>query len=85
MKAAEKSAEAWIKKYENRGVPLRFLHGYGPAAGVIQDQVVLQQYDLVAMGTHGYRGFRRFVLGSVAESTANRAICPVLTVKANGG
>ncbi len=82
LKAAQKSADAWISKYENRGVPLSFLHGYGPAAGVIQEQVVQQQYDLVAMGTHGYRGFRRFVLGSVAEAIVRYSPCSVMIAHA---
>jgi nucleotide-binding universal stress UspA family protein len=35
--------------------------------------------DLVVMGTHGHRGFRRFLLGSVTEEVVRRAPCPVLT------
>jgi nucleotide-binding universal stress UspA family protein len=36
--------------------------------------------DLVVMGTHGRRGFRRLVLGSVAERFVRIASCPVLLV-----
>lgn len=36
--------------------------------------------DLIVMGTHGHRGFRRFLLGSVAEEVVRSASCPVLTV-----
>lgn len=36
--------------------------------------------DLIVMGTHGRRGVRRFLLGSVAESVVRTAPCPVLTV-----
>jgi len=82
LKTAQKNADKWIAKYASNGVPLRFVHGYGPAAGVIQDQVVLQQYDLVAMGTHGYRGFRRFVLGSVAEAIVRYSPCSVMIAHA---
>jgi nucleotide-binding universal stress UspA family protein len=38
------------------------------------------QADLVVMGTHGRRGFRRLVLGSVAERFVRMASCPVLLV-----
>lgn len=37
--------------------------------------------DLVAMGTHGRTGVRRYVLGSVAESVIRLADVPVLTVR----
>jgi nucleotide-binding universal stress UspA family protein len=36
--------------------------------------------DLVVMGTHGRRGVRRLVLGSVAERFMRIATCPVLLV-----
>jgi nucleotide-binding universal stress UspA family protein len=36
--------------------------------------------DLVVMGTHGRRGWRRLVLGSVAERFVRLARCPVLLV-----
>ena len=36
--------------------------------------------DLVVMGTHGHRGFNRFVLGSVTERIVHEATCPVLVV-----
>ncbi len=37
--------------------------------------------DLVLMGTHGRRGVRRLVLGSVAERVVRTAGCPVLTTR----
>ncbi|AUT72580.1 universal stress protein [Paraburkholderia hospita] len=38
--------------------------------------------DLIVMGTHGRRGFRRLVLGSVAERVLRSASCPVLMIPA---
>ena len=38
--------------------------------------------DLIVIGTHGRRGFRRLVLGSVAERVLRSACCPVLTIPA---
>ena len=38
--------------------------------------------DLIVMGTHGRRGVPRLVLGSVAETVARTAPCPVLFVRA---
>ncbi len=37
--------------------------------------------DLIVMGTHGRRGIRRVLLGSVAESVVRTAPCPVLTIR----
>jgi nucleotide-binding universal stress UspA family protein len=36
--------------------------------------------DLIVLGTHGRTGFRRLLLGSVAEQVLRRAACPALTV-----
>lgn len=41
--------------------------------------------DLIVMGTHGRRGISRWMLGSVAESVARTASCPVLLVRFEGG
>jgi nucleotide-binding universal stress UspA family protein len=37
--------------------------------------------DLIVMSSHGRTGFRRLVLGSVAEAVARTAPCPVLIVR----
>ncbi|MFB6098431.1 MAG: universal stress protein [Salinibacter sp.] len=37
--------------------------------------------DLVVMGTHGRRGLRRMLVGSVTEEVVRKAPCPVLTVR----
>ncbi|MFW5973216.1 MAG: universal stress protein [Bacteroidota bacterium] len=36
--------------------------------------------DLIVVGTHGRRGVRRLLMGSVAEEVVRRAPCPVLTI-----
>jgi nucleotide-binding universal stress UspA family protein len=38
--------------------------------------------DLIVVGTHGRRGFRRALLGSVAEEVVRTAGCPVYCVRA---
>ena len=40
-------------------------------------------YDLIVMGTHGRSGFRRLVMGSIAEQVVRRAPCPVLTLRSS--
>jgi nucleotide-binding universal stress UspA family protein len=39
--------------------------------------------DLIVMGTHGDTELRRLLMGSVAEGVAQRAPCPVLSVRAS--
>lgn len=39
--------------------------------------------DLIIIGTHGRRGFKRFLLGSVAEGVARLASVPVLLLRHN--
>jgi len=51
-----------------------------PAVEVLQMAARLG-IDLIVMATHGRKGFRRLVLGSVAERVVGEACCPVLTVK----
>lgn len=36
---------------------------------------------MIAMGTHGRKGFRRWLEGSVAETVLRESHCPVLTVR----
>ena len=38
--------------------------------------------DVIVMGTHGWTGFRRVLMGSVAARVIAFAPCPVLTVRA---
>jgi nucleotide-binding universal stress UspA family protein len=40
-----------------------------------------QRFGLVALGSHGRRGFHRFAVGSVAEAVARRAPCSVLVAR----
>jgi len=37
--------------------------------------------DLIVLGTHGYSGWKRFTIGSVAEFVVRHAPCAVLTVR----
>jgi nucleotide-binding universal stress UspA family protein len=55
----------------------------GDARDMILKAVDEVSADLIVMGTHGRRGVRRALLGSVAESIVRTASCPVLTVHAH--
>lgn len=51
-----------------------------PAQGLV-DTAAIRDADLVVVGSHGRRGVRRFVLGSVAEVTIRHAPCSVLVTR----
>lgn len=38
------------------------------------------KFDLIVMGTHGYKGLEKILFGSVAEQVVKNASCPVLTI-----
>jgi len=52
----------------------------GPAILTFADEHAV---DLIVMGTHGRRGLRRMLLGSVAEEVVRLAPAPVITVPAH--
>jgi nucleotide-binding universal stress UspA family protein len=54
----------------------------GDARLVIGETATKVHADLIVMGTHGRRGLRRLFLGSIAESVARTAMCPVLLMRA---
>jgi nucleotide-binding universal stress UspA family protein len=53
--------------------------------GTPADQIVelanREQCDMIAMATHGRTGFKRLLMGSVAQAVVRRANCAVLTFK----
>ncbi|WP_374618392.1 universal stress protein [Pandoraea sp.] len=58
-----------------------------PVGEGVADQIIAAgkevDADVIVLGTHGRRGFRRFTLGSVAEDTARHAGRPVLLLPAH--
>ena len=51
------------------------------AAPALLDYAAAHDIDLIVMGTHGRRGVRRLLMGSVAEEVVRLSSCPVLTVR----
>lgn len=52
----------------------------GDIAVILRQAVRNLDLDLIVVGTHGRTGWRKLVLGSVAEVVADQACCPVLSV-----
>ena len=53
----------------------------GSAKDVILDEAEQWGADLIVLGSHGYRGWRRFLLGSVSHAVATHARCSVEIVR----
>lgn len=62
------------------GLPYDVQISIGPPSEMIVRTANQRNVDVIVMGTHGHRGWRRAVLGSVAENVLHTASCPVLTV-----
>jgi len=54
---------------------------FGDAAMMIMDAATREGANLIAMTTHGYSGFSRLFLGSVAERVLHHATVPLLLIK----
>lgn len=82
---AHDSAVAYLatrqQAYANANVPLQVRVLEGSAADVIVEAALTEKADLIVMSSHGYSGFTRWVLGSVAERVLHAAPCPVLVMR----
>lgn len=78
----EKTLATWRDEAERlvgRGVRSTLL--MGDAAGEIVRLARERAIDLVVVGTHGRRGLKRLVLGSVAERIVREAPCAVVVAR----
>ncbi len=62
------------------GIPNESLLTRGDVTDTLTGMIKERKVDLVVVGTHGRRGFKRLLLGSVAEGIFRKSPCPVLTV-----
>jgi nucleotide-binding universal stress UspA family protein len=70
--------DARIKAIETEFMPV------GDAREVILEQAKDWGADLIVVGSHGYHGIDRFMLGSVSESVAMHARCSVEVIRESG-
>jgi nucleotide-binding universal stress UspA family protein len=76
----EQTREKLIQLVEPCGVTPHVLVGEGMIEYAIQRWTAMHGIDLIVIGTHGWRGLQRLLLGSTAELILRGASCPVLTV-----
>ena len=84
--AADVQIDAALGAFDTTGVVVERVSSRGNApAPVILDYARDERMDLIVMGTHGRRGFRDMLLGSVTQEVVRRAYCPILTVRTPAG
>lgn len=79
-KSAAANLETLAGELRTTGTKIEYSSIEGAPAHAIQEWIDANAPDLVVMGSHGRRGVRRFLLGSVAEVTVRHAACSVLVV-----
>ena len=77
---AQQNMERFLSAGRQRGVSCQPFIGEGAIWDVLQEMIQQNGIDLIVLGTHGRRGLRKLLLGSVAEEVFRMAPCPVLTV-----
>jgi len=66
------------------GIKTETLALSGAVAPAILDLARTQQVDLIVICSHGYTGFKRWLLGSVAQKIARYSPVPVLVLREDG-
>jgi nucleotide-binding universal stress UspA family protein len=81
-RAAEAILTAAQAEARNRGVSAETIWvEQGPPAQAIVETAQARNCDLIAMSSHGRRGLRRMILGSVTSEVLVLSTVPVLVVK----
>jgi nucleotide-binding universal stress UspA family protein len=83
-KTAQEKLAAAMEKVRAKGFTGTAYLGEAPPAMCVAERAREIGADLVVIGTHGHTGFKRFLLGSVAERTVKESPVSVLTVKGEG-
>ncbi|HXX54320.1 MAG TPA: universal stress protein [Thermodesulfovibrionales bacterium] len=77
---AQKIIEKAKKLASDKGVTIKTLISEGDAGEKIAETADMEGSDLVVMGTCGWRGMNRAILGSSTERVVTHATCPILVV-----
>jgi nucleotide-binding universal stress UspA family protein len=80
LSSARTQADKILLAHGKMGHPLHVELLQGPPATVVTHAAERGSHDLIVVGTHGHRGFRKLLLGSVADSVLRHAPCSVLLV-----
>ena len=76
--SAKKKGATLVADGATLGHPIHVTLVQGAPTPVITHAAEAGGHDLIALGTHGHGGFRKLLLGSVAEGVIRHASCSVL-------
>jgi len=80
LSSAKSQADKLVARHNNIGHPLHAELVQGAPSDAITEAATKGHHDLIVVGTNGHRGFRRLLLGSVADEVISHAPCSVLVV-----
>jgi nucleotide-binding universal stress UspA family protein len=86
-KKLKEDAKKWLddirKKAEKKGLvsKTKIIEEATSIVGTIVELAENEMVDLIVVGTRGSTGFRRMLLGSVAQGVVTYSHCPVLVVR----
>jgi nucleotide-binding universal stress UspA family protein len=69
------------KSLKRKGIRIESKVLEGDARSAILDEARAWSADLIVLGSHGYTGIKRLLLGSVASSVVSHAPCSVEIVR----
>jgi len=74
-------AKEIVERLKAMGLRTDFKQRHGDARIEILDEATEWPADLIVMGSHGYTGLKRWLLGSVAQAVVSHAPCSVEVVR----
>jgi nucleotide-binding universal stress UspA family protein len=81
IKRAEQLTKSVAGSLKVAGLTVETAVHKGDPRSVIVDEAADWAADLIIVGSHGYTGIKRWLLGSVAQSVVNHAPCSVEVVR----
>jgi nucleotide-binding universal stress UspA family protein len=78
---AERLTHEYAETLRTSGLAAETAVRYGDARSAIVDEAKEWDADLIVVGSHGHKGLRRWLLGSVALSVVGHAPCSVEVVR----
>ena len=81
MQSADTKMENFLTENINPAIVYKSKIISGPVAEEIINAATTEHADMIIIGTHGYKGMEKMLMGSVAAKVVHSAPCPVLTLR----